>query len=71
MLRSNETSRNVVNSDEVIDELNRRQIPFHIMELSGLTLRQQVNYASENCSLILAAHGQALWITHFLPEQPQ
>ena len=62
------TAREILNMKHVLVELNKREIPFELHDLNGMTFRQQVEFATINCSLYVAAHGQAMWLTHFLPE---
>ena len=66
--RSKGSAREIVNMDQVLAELQKRYIPYELNDLDGRTFRQQVEFATWNCSLYVAAHGQALWLTHFLPK---
>jgi hypothetical protein len=61
-------TRYIVNMDQVLTELQKRQIPYELLDLNGMSFRQQVDFATVQCSIYVAAHGQALWLTHFLPE---
>ena len=66
--RSKGSAREIVNMDQVLAELQKRHIPYELNDLDGRTFRQQVEFATFNCSLLLAAHGQGLWLTAFLPK---
>lgn len=71
-LNSTRQSRNIVNFDEVKDELDGRNIDYHFLDMALepdlSTVRQQIEF-SGNRSILVAAHGQALWLSHFLPNE--
>jgi len=67
---STNDSRKIVNFDEVEAKLAERGILYQALDLSErpdlLTFRGQIRFA-ESLQILVTPHGQALWLTHFMP----
>ena len=71
-LNSEKQSRRIENFDQVEEELQRRNIEYDYLDLAMepnlKTFRQQIEFAGSR-SILMSAHGQALWMSHFLPNE--
>lgn len=61
--------RHIVNLDSILNRLKSNGIKnIAVADLNAMSFRQQVQLAMQNISILVAPHGQALWLSYFLPE---